>query len=328
MVLRIRDDMLRRFQQEMLDDPGFIPVVLLRIPAPINGDFNWKDAFIRLHEQFNETLIARKVLQAPVIELDGEVVSNAGKLVREALRRSIRNCIQHRGTKLLIIDEASHLLIARTRNFYYQQFEMLKSLSQDFGIPLLLSGAYDLLDIREFNGQLIRRTKIVHLQRYSLAEVLDHGSELGQSFVNALYTLLEKIPLPKEDGLINEVQFFYLHSLGCIGILKSWLQTAFEAAWDRGANCLTREILAETARPRSELLTIEKEIRAGESRLRDIPMEDLARSLGMATVPNLFGPPKPMRVNPPGAKPAAPKKAGGKGKPGIRRPGRDQVGGL
>jgi hypothetical protein len=146
----------------MLEDPSFIPVIKLTVPSPIYGDFDWKDAFSRILGEYNEVLIRRKVLTTPAIELDGELFSSKRGFVKSELRRSIKNCIRHRRTSLLIMDEASHLLITRSRSTFLHQFELLKSLCEDFGVTLLLSGAYDLLAIQQFNGQLIRRTKIVH----------------------------------------------------------------------------------------------------------------------------------------------------------------------
>jgi DNA replication protein DnaC len=324
---RIVQDMMQRFASEMIEDPSFIPVVYLRIPAPINGDFNWKDAFIRLLEQFNETLIGRKVIQAPVLELDGEVVSNANKLARDPLRRSARNCIRHRRTRLLIIDEASHLLISKSRSFFHQQFETIKSLTQDFGIPLLLSGAYDLLNIRDFNGQLTRRTKVIHFPRYQWQEVDDPTNTCGQSFQSILYTLLEKMPIEKGEGLLEHVDFFYLNTLGCVGIMKDWLQSAFERALKDGGP-LTREILAATATPGHDLLTISREIRQGESRLAAIDDEDLARSLGMDVVPDLFGSSRKISVPSATNLVAARSKQSGRLRPGTRNPSRDLVGGT
>ncbi|CAG0940363.1 hypothetical protein GALLN_00924 [Gallionellaceae bacterium] len=327
-VERLTQDILARYRQEMIDDPSFVPVVIIRMPAPIGGDFNWKDAFIRVLEQFNEVLIRRKVVNVPIIELDGEVVSNPRGLVREELRRSVRNCIKHRRTLLLIIDEASHLLIAKYRSFYLQQFELIKSLSQDFQIPLLLSGAYDLLDIRQFNGQLIRRSEIIHFPRYSYEEFADENNEDGQSFRNTVHTLLEKMPIEKEPGLIEHMDFFFMRSLGCIGILKSWMQKAFEEASETSDRMLTREIIAQTSRPNIELKAIATEIKLGESRLADISPIELAKTLGMSEVPDLFNRhirvaspspeitlPVPKRALPPRSK-----------RPGTRNPVRDLVG--
>ena len=328
LVDRLSSMITKRYESEMRTDPGFIPVVTLRVPSPTGGgEFNWKDGFIRILEQLNEPLIRRKVIQSPIIELDGEHVAGTRKLVKEELRRSVRNCFKQRNTKLLIIDEASHLLISKYGSNFYQQFELIKSLSQDFGIPLLLSGAYDLLDIQEYNGQLIRRTEVIHFPRYSWAEVSDIGNPAGQSFRDAVHTFLSKIPIDKEDGLLEEMDYLYLGSLGCVGLLKDWLQDAYEKALYSHDRILTRQILADSIRSNAELKHIASEIREGEDRLKDIPALALTEILGMEEVPKLckaVTDPSPYKSQPKQS-PEKPKTRGRR--PGARNPGRDKVGG-
>lgn len=316
---RLVAEIHHRFQDDMEKDPGFIPVIYVRIPAPINGDFNWKDGMIRILEQFNEPLIRRKVINAPVVELDGEVVGRAHKLVREELRRSVRNCIRHRNTKLMVIDEASHLLISKNRSFFYQQFEMIKSLSQDFGIPLLLSGAYDLLDIRDFNGQLIRRTQVIHFPRYHWDEVADPQSPTGASFHHVIHTLFEKMPVEKEPGLEAHTDYFFLNSVGCIGILKDWFYDTLYQAIKRDLP-VTLALFEESKRPQKDLLRISQEIRAGEARIADGDNDTLAKSLGMTATPSSCAQGKP-------TEPTAmlPRKRG-IARPGKRNPSRDIAG--
>lgn len=318
---RLVAEIHRRYQDEMEEDPGFIPVVYVRIPAPINGDFNWKDGMIRILEQFNEPLIRRKVINAPVIELDGEVVGRAHKLVREELRRSVRNCIRHRKTKLMVIDEASHLLISKNRSFFYQQFEMIKSLSQDFGIPLLLSGAYDLLDIRDFNGQLIRRTKVIHFPRYHWHEVADPQTPNGASFHHVIHTLLEKMDMEKEAGLEARVDYFFLNSVGCVGILKDWFYDTLYLAIKRNVP-ISLALFEESKRPQKDLLRISQEIGAGESRLEEGDIDTLEKSLGMSGMHSSSPDSQRQNTTVPG-----PRKRG-VARPGKRNPGRDLAGGA
>lgn len=319
---RLVQELDLRYQQEMEKDPSFIPVIYVRIPAPIDGDFNWKDGMIRILEQFNEPLIRRKVITVPVVELDGEVISRPSKLVREELRRSVRNCIQHRKTKLMIIDEASHLLISKSRSFFYQQFETIKSLSQDFGVPLLLSGAYDLLDIRDFNGQLIRRTKVIHFPRYRWNEVENPQLSGGATFRGLIHTLLQAMPIEQEAGLESHTDYFYLHSLGCVGLLKDWFYDALYLAIKHDIP-ISMSLFEHTKRPQNELQQISQEIKAGEARLESGNMGDLAKSIGMQSIPNPFGKPIPIA-----ASSLLPSKKKGNKHPGKRGPSRDLVGGL
>jgi hypothetical protein len=271
----------------MQADPSFVPVSMIRIPAPMNGEFDWKDAFSRILVEFNEVLIRRKVIRAPILELDGEVISHTKGLGKAELRRCVKTCINQRRTSLLIIDEANHFLIAKSRSFFLQQFELLKSLCDDFGITLLLSGSYELLAIQEFNGQLIRRTEVIHYKRYSRNEVLDGQSKVGESFRNLVFTLLEKMPVKKERDFQINMDYFYMRSLGSTGLLSKWLQKAFEMTLDSPDGVLTQEILESSHRSNKELEVIEKECQLGEFRMQDSSPVDLARLLGFDYLPSL-----------------------------------------
>ncbi|CAJ0784358.1 AAA family ATPase [Ralstonia chuxiongensis] len=190
---------VRAFQKYHLDrmlvDPNFVPVVSLRLPAPVAGEFNWKDTFIRLLTAFQEPLVGRKSTGRLHLELDGERVTNPTRLVREELRRAVENCVKNRGTLLLIIDEASHLFITKSKDSYLLQFELLKSIANEFNILILLVGAYDLLKIDGFNGQLTRRTRPVHFRRYT-AQDLERMDSYGKGFVDIVTSLLDAMPIP------------------------------------------------------------------------------------------------------------------------------------
>ncbi|WP_460837657.1 ATP-binding protein [Noviherbaspirillum agri] len=217
----------QEYWEEMKSDLSFVPAIQLAMPTGISGDFDWRDGFIRILEQFCEPLIRRKVIPKQQVELDGDVLTNIGGLVRSDLRRAVRNCVHHRRTKVMLLDEASSLFSSSSKDKYLLQFELLKSAANDFGLPMLLCGAYDLLKIQEFNGQLIRRTEIFHFSRY-LPEDLFDGTEYGTSFHDAVASLLEAIPLQKEDGLVDHVEYFLMKTVGCIGNLKDWLTRALE----------------------------------------------------------------------------------------------------
>lgn len=286
-IARLEQFLTEKYGERMREDPGFIPFISVKAAAPSDGNFNWKDAFTRLLEEFNETLIRKKVILRPHVELDGEIINNIRTLVREELRRSVRNCVRHRGTQLLIIDEASHLLLIKSSLNFRHQFELLKSIAIELEIPLILAGAYDLLGMLELNGQLIRRTEVIHFPRYTAKEIMDPQNLNGNSFRNALHTLLEAIPLPKEHGLLNHLDYFYMKSLGCIGILKKWLMKALEMALQTATPSITRAILDVTAKSNKELKKILHETLIGEKALEDIGTTDLSHLLGFEVIPSL-----------------------------------------
>lgn len=148
-----------------------------------------------------EVLINQKAITRFEVELDGEAVSRLRSLVREELRRALENLVKNRDVPLLIVDEASALLMTRKRMSPLLPFEILKSLAVVLKIPIILSGAYDLLGILDGTGQLVRRSDVVHLSRY-MAE----GST--EDFVDGHYVL---VPGRRAPGRQVQVQISSLH---------------------------------------------------------------------------------------------------------------------
>lgn len=203
LMKRLEAEINGRYLPELEKDPGLIPVIYVQLTAPQDGNFNWKDFFSRLLEQFNDVLIRKKIILHPEAMLDGEVVVAIRALVREELRRAVRNAFASRRTKFLLLDEAGHLLLTKSSIPARVQFEIIKSVAQELHIPIILAGDYALLRILELNGQLTRRTEVIHFSRYSVEELSDPKNPYGLSFRNSVFSLLEAMPIPREEGVIG-----------------------------------------------------------------------------------------------------------------------------
>lgn len=310
------------YRSEMVSNPSFIPVVHLTLPTGISGDFDWRDGFIRVLEKFNEPLINRKVIPKQQVELDGDVLTNISGMVRSDLRRAVRNCVTLRQTKSMLIDEASSLFTSSSKDKYLLQFELLKSAANDFGLPMVLCGAYDLLKIEDFNGQLIRRTRIIHFGRYRAEDVLE-GTKYGHSFQDTVASLLEAIPFPKEDGLVDHAEYFLMMTAGCVGNLKDWLSRTLEAALKMEDPRITRTLLEQNAMAKRNLKKLLQESVIGERLLEDISDAELAKEMGFDSVPSLHA--GAQSSGDPGAAPSIKKR---NPRPGRRGPSRDVVGGA
>lgn len=267
----------QRYVDEMEAKPGFVPAVFCTLPTGFKGEFDWKDAFQRLLAQFLEPLIRKKILPRMVVELDGERIENVHGLVTSALARAFKNGLLERETKFVGIDEASNIFATKNDRSYKYQFDILRSIVNDWGIPLVLSGAYDLLKIEDFNSQLIRRTKVIHYQRYFPAELLSEKNEYGQSFVNVVATFIQAMKIPGDEDVSKNYDYMMKMSLGCIGLLKDWFMRALESAFmTQGEPRIDMAVLKRTTLPVRQLIKIEKENQLGEQQLNDASEAELA----------------------------------------------------
>ena len=207
-------------------------------------------------------------------------------------------------------------LFRKTRDTYLLQFELLKSIANEFNILILLVGAYDLLKIEGFNGQLTRRTRPVHFRRYTVRD-LERMDSYGKGFVDIVTSLLDAMPIPHEACLTSRPDYFLMNSLGCTGHLKTWLRRSLQEAYGTGSKMVTAKIVERNRQSNKRLKLMAEENRLGELQLEDIDNQELASLMGFSVVPTLSG------TN----SPAMPVKRGRR-KPGTRNPSKDSVGGL
>ncbi|MFC5591558.1 AAA family ATPase [Sporosarcina soli] len=203
-------------KEDMIKDKGFVPIVGLEAIAPDDGRFDWKDFYIRSLGSLYEPLINQKK------------ILNAGELSqplnsKNAYRRAMENALIYRRPRAFLIDEAQHLSrVARGRSLR-NQMDILKSLASVSMVPFVLFGTYEILKFRNLSGQLIRRGMDVHFPRYK-AEIEDDR----EAFQNILWTFQKHLPFNDEPNLVENWEYFYIHSVGCVGNLKIWFNRTVE----------------------------------------------------------------------------------------------------
>ncbi len=283
-------------------NPGEVPVILTYMEASEEGIFNWKNFY-------RSGLLPH--LNAP---LDQELESHSGnpalpsaRRTKDDLRNLVAQNIRSRNTRVIIIDEAHHVALGRPAPIMIQQLEVLKSFATICNAHLILCGPYQLMSSISLNPQLTRRMTVVHFPCYK-----PQGAD-RQRFYDALYSLANLMaPWSIELKLDADLDFFYQRSLGCIGLLKPWLDRAAKRAMEEGSAIITAEILEGTAKLAKELKIMAEDIREGQAKLKDThkDWEELRDLLGYETA-----------VTPPPRK-------GGKhsARPGDRMPQRDLAG--
>lgn len=165
------------------------------------------------------------------------------------LREAADAAMHRHGVRVVILDEAHHLLYGKNGtqgSMLQEQLEWLKSLSSTTGALYILVGTYDLFNFGKLNGQIARRCLPIHFPRYQLQREED-----CIEFQAALLALLHKVPLrcDAETFVTSHWLYFYECSIGCIGVLKDWLLRAVSTALDEGLPTLSLDWIADHAPP-------------------------------------------------------------------------------
>ncbi len=256
----IQKEILAEEGERMRAEPGYIPIICVEAVAPELGRFAWGDFYKRTLVQFKEPLIDQKGTD---VFKPGQLKIRKGQSVPD-LRRAVENCCRCRMTRAFIIDEAQHLTRVPHGRHLKDQMETIKSLASLSGVRFLMIGTYELLDLLSLNGQLARRTGVIHFPRYQF-----EMAEERKAFQNILGMFQNRLPLPCDPPLVDQDETIYLGTLGCIGSVKDWLSRALWRALNDGAVKLTLAHLKTTAYPPSTRKKIAEEIREGETRLAE-----------------------------------------------------------
>src|SRR5258708_4050428 len=262
--LKIQQVLSEQGEPFMKTDPGGLPYVAVEAAAPDNGNFNWRDQYRRTLVELSEPMLDSK-LKPKWIHFAHD--SQGKQFVRPdastaQLRQALESAVQQRRPAAILIDEAQHLTRMASGRRLADQLEVIKSLANCTRTVHVLLGTYDLLAFRHLNGQLSRRSLDIHFRRYSAVNQDDI-----RAFKNTVLTFQRHLPLEDQPDLLPLWEWLYERSVGCIGILKEWLDRALIVALGEGCKTLTARHLETTALSAARCAKIALEAQEGERQL-------------------------------------------------------------
>ncbi|ALC88925.1 hypothetical protein AM500_03250 [Bacillus sp. FJAT-18017] len=262
---RVKKEIIQRFLDNGLNIQnikGTIPVAMLELPSSDNGKFNWRDFYKRLLNEMNEPLVEYKISRNS--EVPNKKIPNHWPSTSPELRESLENAISYRNTKVILLDEAQHLLKIASGKNIKDQLDALKSIANLTGALFILFGTYELMDFFDLSGQLGRRTKEIHFPRYNLNITKDK-----HDFHSVIYTFQNRLPFIEKTDLLYYADFLYERTIGCIGILKEWLDECVNEALNKNLPSISFDVLERNAPTPSKALTIAQETIEGETKVNE-----------------------------------------------------------
>lgn len=261
----------RLFELEL--DPGLLAVASLHLMAPQSGNFDWKKHYFKpLLVSMEEPLVNKKIDINPWATHHGtnmRLIANE-KTDGELFRNAVETALHHRRPAAVLIDDAQHIGVISSSRRQLDQTNTFKSIADRTKVTHVLFATYEFIPFRNLNGQVSRRSLDIHFPRYLAIDETQRTY-----FINALYTFQRWLPLPtmpefvKADSTCPDWDFFYEHSLGCIGVLKEWLTRAYSLALRLNVETITGEHLEKCALSVSSLTQLLAEITAGESEMNE-----------------------------------------------------------
>lgn len=306
-----------------------IPIVRVQLSAPATGIFDWKDYFQRLLLELEEPLIEHKLdrsrweqqSQHTLLKAESNMhLISSDKHGIRPMRFASERTLKHRRPMAVLIDDAQHFGIINSGRKLLDQLNTIKSLADKSKVTHALSGTYELIPLRNLNGQLSRRSIDIHFGRYHA-----NNEMYRQEFINILYTFQQHLPLSDTPDLVSRWDYFYERSLGCVGVLKDWLTISLALALNNNCPTIPLEYLQRHARSVHQCTTMLRETSLSEKELREeeegalLLRQELGLTIGLAS--NNHG-----SISDNSEKRGFAKSAGRKRRVGVRKPIRDKIG--
>lgn len=225
-------------------DRGRLPVVSVECVAPESGSFSWRDHFRRLLLQMEEPLVDYKINPEAPVRIGDRVVRfmPGARAIGAEYHHAVERALAFRRPVAILIDEAQHLARMGSGRRLSDQLDVIKSLANRTKTVHVLIGTYELLAFRNLSAQLSRRSIDIHFPRYRA----DDPDDL-KAFRTIVKSFEQQLPLSQPPDLLNEWEYLYERSIGCVGILKDWLVKVLVSLSRRNADSLTRKDLEKHA---------------------------------------------------------------------------------
>lgn len=237
--------------------PGLMPYLYTLCDVPSSGVWQMKPFYENTLAAADEVLIGQKQLAKPVT-----FAQASWHATTAGLRQATLNLLKHRQPPVFCIDEAHHLGIHSSDEQKDKNLDAIKTFADQAAVPILMIGSYELIDFHSRSGRLGRRTVPFHLRRYDIENEDDQFE-----YASAVNFFSERLPQNGVD-LYAQALDFMDQTLGCVGLLKQWLERAYFAALWAGRREIRKGDLQDVA-PSAELVTQWlDEIDIGETRLR------------------------------------------------------------
>ena len=200
-----------------------VPAILLKIGDEGKSDFDFRSVYSEICEAGHAPPIPHR--GAPRLP-HAEVDTGRGAPFRQ--RRAAQKAIHDRKTQIVMLDEAAHILNAKSNETLLRHAKAVKTLADDSTAVLSLICSYDGLPLLKIDSQLRRRIKLVHFERYR-----DDLDEDKRHYRSAVLSISEALALDRAE-IGDRIPLLMERTVGCIGATFDVFKRAIGDGWVDG----------------------------------------------------------------------------------------------
>jgi hypothetical protein len=234
--------------------PSQLPIIYVKAPADGERSLSWTSLYARILHAANEPLTQKKRVNE--ITDDRRQITSISRRGLQVLRSAIESLLINRNVRVLIVDEALHLL--RFSN-YSAVMDTLKSIADIHSTKLLLIGPYETAELVQEYGQVARRSEILHYRRYR-----DEVKADKDEFMRVVALLQSLWPCKEVPNLVALGDELMKATLGSIGLLKQFMLKLACLQMKAKGERFSLNMLHKAGKSRKSLEKIEREATRGE----------------------------------------------------------------
>lgn len=168
----------------------------------------------------------------------------------------------------VFIDEAQNMVDGLSDSMVKFNLNRLKNWSNTMNTKFILFGTSEMRPLLSVNEQLARRIKHILFPRYKR----DDKADLTE-FARLYISIVKKLSVNVDKRVNDDVYFIYDASLGCPGLLVSWVHEAVKICEQRNLPKVTKKVLIEARSTKDRLVVAERAIKNFEA-FYDAVLED------------------------------------------------------
>lgn len=241
-------------------DDMYMPVVTTSaINSNTNGSFSTREFAIDALKSIEHPIYAPRTKKP----FDVGSVRITERIGEPTLRSAFIDALEWRNTKLWVIDELQELMKMRGGlDCASNYLDSVKCLGERTGIRVMVFTTYELVEALQMSTHLVRRTMDTHFRRYR-----PDVKEDVIAFDQILSVYSGMLRFDGSTSLRDWNEYLFAGSLGCIGLLQSWIRNALRIVAASKSKTLRLPHFELQRRADTELQRIELEIIAGETLL-------------------------------------------------------------
>lgn len=241
------------------------PPIVVEVPAAMKGEFPWRSFLEEILDKLGEINVTNKLdlESAESRKKQGIRPQSISRPTIGQLERLMRLRIRSFRPVSFLIDECQNIVDGVSDRDKILNLNRIKNWANTMNTKFILFGTHEAKELLNLNEQLSRRVVPVYFPRYQR----NSDSEVAQ-FAQFYCSVIKHLDIRIDSKVHENFYDVYDYSLGCPGLLVSWLHRAIALCITNKYPKITAATMKKTRYSKTSLLTTEKAIKNFEDYYR------------------------------------------------------------